>query len=132
MSSANDGTSASSAAPDKPTTAEKISVLCRIFRAAAKSGDVELRATAARELAEYGVQLGDIATVSSVAPECSSCRFWDRNTNQVSEEVGICRRYPPSIPPLQRSEDCETFAVWPLTVDSEWCGEHKLKNGDSR
>ncbi len=44
----------------RPTTAEKIEVLCRIFRAAVKSGDAELRATTARELAEYGVRLGDL------------------------------------------------------------------------
>lgn len=41
-------------------TANRISVLCRIFRAAVKSGDAELRATTARELAEYGVRLGDL------------------------------------------------------------------------
>lgn len=44
----------------RPTTAQKIEILCRIFRAAVKSGDAELRATTARELAEYGVRLGDL------------------------------------------------------------------------
>lgn len=44
----------------RPTTAEKIEVLCRIFRAAVKSGDADLRATTARELAEYGVRVGDL------------------------------------------------------------------------
>ena len=74
----------------------------------------------------------DGTSEASAEPECSSCKFWDRNTNRVSEEVGICRRYPPSIPPLQRSDDCEDFAVWPLTVDSEWCGEHKPIKGKQR
>jgi len=133
MSSADDRDSASSAAP---TTAEKIKVLCRIFRAAVKSGDAELRATTSRELAEYGVQLGDLietnSTVSSAATECSSCRFWDLDTNRNPDDVGICRRYPPTIPNAQSSvDDYQDYPVWPLTLDSEWCGEHKPKKGNS-
>ena len=44
----------------RPTTTEKIEVLCRIYRAAVRSGDDELRQTTAAELATHGVRVGDL------------------------------------------------------------------------
>ncbi len=55
----------------RPTTAEKVEVLCRIYRAAVKSGDSELRATTARELADYGVNVaafGPIDVANATPP----------------------------------------------------------------
>lgn len=40
---------------NKPTAAEKIDVLCRVFKAATKAGDAELRTATSKELADYGV-----------------------------------------------------------------------------
>jgi hypothetical protein len=44
----------------RPTTTEKIEVLCRIYRAAVRSGDKELRETTAAELATHGVRVADL------------------------------------------------------------------------
>jgi hypothetical protein len=44
----------------RPTTIEKIEVLCRIYRAAVCSGDEELRRTTAAELSAYGVRVADL------------------------------------------------------------------------
>lgn len=54
----------------RPTTAEKIEVLCRIYRAAVKSGDTELRATTARELNEHGVDIAafDPVDLANITP----------------------------------------------------------------
>lgn len=41
-------------------TAEKISVLLRIYRAAVKSGDDALRRATAKQLKEYGIDAADL------------------------------------------------------------------------
>lgn len=65
-------------------------------------------------------------------PTCSNCRYWD--TYEDGDESGVCRRYPPRIPHpsmanLDEDGNCgwEEYPIWPLTMDEEWCGEHKLK-----
>lgn len=54
----------------RPTTAEKIEVLCRIYRAAVRSGDAELKATTARELSKHGVNIAafDPIDLANVIP----------------------------------------------------------------
>lgn len=44
----------------RPTTAEKIEVLCRIYRSAVRSGDEALRKATAAELATHGVSVADL------------------------------------------------------------------------
>jgi len=41
-------------------TAEKIEVLCRIFKSAVRSGDETLRIATAAELKNYGVSVADL------------------------------------------------------------------------
>jgi hypothetical protein len=49
---------------------------------------------------------------------CSNCRFWLKA--QVEDaEVGVCRRYPPTLyglPPYSRAD-------FPLTAGTTWCGD---------
>jgi hypothetical protein len=52
-------------------------------------------------------------------PMCQSCSFFEREKN---EDVGICRRYPPSTFFLG---DDEFDSLFPVTGPSEWCGEFK-------
>ena len=47
-------------------TAEKIEVLCRIFKSAVRSGDETLRIATAAELKNYGVSVADL-TADDVA-----------------------------------------------------------------
>ncbi len=44
-------------------TAERVSVLIRIFRSALRSGDVQLRNVTAAELKEYGIEISLLDSV---------------------------------------------------------------------
>jgi hypothetical protein len=48
--------------PSRSETAEKISVLIRIYRSAVRSGDAALRDATAIELKGYGVDTADLRT----------------------------------------------------------------------
>lgn len=67
-------------------------------------------------------------------PTCSNCRYWERE-DELSDG-GICRRYPPSIrtTAMDDNDEYSGYPIWPLTLEDEWCGEHKPKenkgNGD--
>ena len=56
-------------------------------------------------------------------PTCSTCPHWDDRQND--DGCGICRKHAPKAA-LHRNEDDPDaeFPVWPLTLASEWCGEH--------
>jgi len=60
---------------------------------------------------------------------CDECNWWqflDRlpNTIDILEDVGKCRRYPPSIPcEIEQSEDQPQCAGWHWTRGHDWCGE---------
>lgn len=55
---------------------------------------------------------------------CETCKFWDNSTSssfaaERGEESGQCRRGVPG-------HDSRTgMAVWPFTVENDWCGEFK-------
>ena len=49
---------------------------------------------------------------------CETCRFWDGGAGDVTEE---CRRRSP-IPDLK-----DDVATWPVTLNSDWCGEWLAK-----
>lgn len=46
-------------------------------------------------------------------PTCATCRFWVDDL----KGRGACRRYPPQV---NGDED-----VWPVTKETQWCGEHQ-------
>jgi hypothetical protein len=48
----------------RAATAEKIAALIRIYRAAVKSDDTDLRRATERELASYGIRSADLAELS--------------------------------------------------------------------
>ncbi|WP_332772945.1 hypothetical protein [Phenylobacterium sp.] len=50
---------------------------------------------------------------------CGDCRFWHFNPEAV-EDVGICRRFPPT--PLA-SAGC----AQPITRANQFCGEHQVR-----
>ena len=49
---------------------------------------------------------------------CSTCRFYLPDAGV--EPDGTCHRFPPVI---QRYEAQHYLALWPVTEDSDWCGE---------
>ena len=60
-------------------------------------------------------------TTDNVA--CEQCIYWERlDASAVAEDYGFCRRYAP--PAVTISKAAEFEARWPLTHESEWCGEH--------
>lgn len=51
---------------------------------------------------------------------CETCRFWDTSTESAHAEpdtTATCRRRPPAV------DDRTGLAMWPMTQDSDWCGE---------
>ncbi|WP_311270509.1 hypothetical protein [Sphingobium sp. WCS2017Hpa-17] len=73
---------------------------------------------------------------------CDTCRYWVRMSDKdgvftdagfdvLDEQTGQCRRYPPTAGYNQMAVDGHTYssdganrAVWPITWDGHWCGEH--------
>lgn len=79
-------------------------------------------------------------------PSCQSCVFWDRlssdNSNSNSKkDMGRCKRYPPQVTResskkvlISQGNNYVIFnkrddykAKFPISHQSEWCGEFKLK-----
>lgn len=56
---------------------------------------------------------------------CSACRLWQR-LPLPTNEVGQCRRYPPTGGTQAHHRNIEGFSIesaWPITDDVMWCGE---------
>ena len=52
---------------------------------------------------------------------CAGCRFWERREHGATGWSGFCRRHAP--PAVTISAPGEFEARWPVTHESEWCGE---------
>lgn len=52
-------------------------------------------------------------------PECRKCCFWAMELD--SSSMGECRRHAPSW--------SGALKEWPLTKNSDWCGEFKSEEG---
>lgn len=80
----------------------------------------------------------ELPTVSEPerAERCETCKWWalqlQANHVEFTEDVGICRRYPPVPKPLELrkiataalfANDCE----YPSTFESDFCGEWRAK-----
>lgn len=55
---------------------------------------------------------------------CRSCKHW----HHLEHGHGLCRRYAPRIVEGQARtghEDDSDWAVWPVTGEDDWCGEHE-------
>ena len=52
---------------------------------------------------------------SELNPKCESCIFWQRK----SDEIGECRFRAPMV----YSVEPGALARWPLTNESDWCGD---------
>lgn len=53
-------------------------------------------------------------------PQCASCAFF---SIEPKEDVGFCRRYPPSLISIEDSFD----SCYPVTDPHDWCGEFARK-----
>jgi len=51
---------------------------------------------------------------------CKTCRFFIEHEN----DVGECRRFPPTVVMQQNHE---TRTVFPRVYENYWCGEHDSK-----
>ena len=62
---------------------------------------------------------------------CVNCRYW--RADRTDPEVGYCKRYAPrpSMGAIIRHDSgtAETVdhAIWPLTMDDDWCGQFRAK-----
>ena len=64
---------------------------------------------------------------------CHNCRFWERDEDSAFN--GEChRRAPrPSNSVIDSDDGAEgKIAVWPITLNIEWCGEWSAKESPSR
>jgi hypothetical protein len=65
--------------------------------------------------------------------ECSNCAYWDWQGGEFKNEgIGRCRRYPPVLMAglLKKfdsvyNDNIVNFFTYPMTVDSDTCGEWK-------
>lgn len=53
----------------------------------------------------------------STAANCEICIYWAQSTDT---NTGACRRHAPKPVPGK-----EQLAVWPLTLNTNWCGDYK-------
>ena len=63
---------------------------------------------------------GTITTTTklmSTTGNCQLCIYW---AQELDYNTGSCRRYAPEPAPGK-----EQLAVWPLTLNTNWCGEYK-------
>ena len=76
---------------------------------------------------------------------CDNCRFWNRLSeergiftdagyDEISEGTGQCRFGPPAAAQVNpfyansgplTSSDAACAALWPITFDEHWCGQHQ-------
>jgi hypothetical protein len=55
---------------------------------------------------------------------CAACRFWLSLGADGLRAVGECRRHAPSPRiPASRENKGDSYAWWPLTDDTDFCGE---------
>jgi hypothetical protein len=54
---------------------------------------------------------------------CQNCVFWVQDPNQ--EKFGACRRSAPRpyVTDVSGGNDPRRDAWWPVTYDTDWCGE---------
>src|SRR5579863_6464826 len=52
---------------------------------------------------------------------CENCRYWNKREGW---EYGQCRKNPPTVF-IVPSDYVPTKTQWPLTNDTDWCGEWK-------
>lgn len=51
------------------------------------------------------------AGVTMAAKHCDECRHWKPVDDGDGNDIGQCRRFPP------------TYDGWPMTTGEDWCGE---------
>lgn len=51
---------------------------------------------------------------------CEGCGFWDRLGGRAR---GLCRRSAPRTLMSTSDEGADIRAVWPETLESDWCGQ---------
>ena len=56
-------------------------------------------------------------------PACEQCIYWEAFVEGLGGNYGFCRRHAP--PAVTIAKAAEYEARWPLTEESEWCGEYR-------
>ena len=62
------------------------------------------------------------------AGRCENCKFWIVTGGTDTGLVGECRRNSPS--PILEEKPVDSnfrYALWPVTVDKQWCGDYEKK-----
>ena len=54
---------------------------------------------------------------------CADCVYWEAFVEGLGGNYGFCRRHAP--PAVTVAKAAEYEARWPLTEESEWCGEYR-------
>lgn len=57
--------------------------------------------------------------MANTTEACEICVYWAKETEV---RTGACRRYAPEPAPGK-----EQLAVWPLTLNTNWCGEFRRR-----
>ena len=73
--------------------------------------------TSATKTAKWFTKTVNTTKLMSTTGNCELCVYWAKETEV---RTGSCRRYAPEPAPGK-----EQLAVWPLTLNTNWCGEFK-------
>lgn len=57
--------------------------------------------------------------------QCSQCAYWERlpPERDMEDDAGLCRRYPPVV----LLDNSDPFTIWPLTDETDMCGEYRAR-----
>lgn len=69
--------------------------------------------------------LPPVVVVEETKPQDSRCCGDCQHYKELTGEHGQCRRYPPHIPSLALTSN-GPFGIFPITLSTELCGEHRL------
>jgi hypothetical protein len=84
-------------------------------------------------------------TMADTFTHCLCCRFWkplscrqdghvhDGGYTVTEDDTGLCRRRAPAqsripLPAGTDSGDAAMATLWPVTLDTDWCGEFEVKD----
>jgi len=60
----------------------------------------------------------------TILQSCGNCRYWMRGEDQSQQNIGICRRWPPTPFILEaRGDQVKVRSEFPPMKDVGWCGE---------
>lgn len=65
--------------------------------------------------------------------KCATCRYWDKAAGDkmaaanLKNPMGACKYQPPVPTVLPTPNGLQVVAMFPMTPEEAWCGQHEFK-----